>query len=232
MTSISKVVQVERVEDDLYISNGLKMAENARSIYGGLIVAQALMSALSSSVQDNCRLHSFHSYFVRPVRESVELKFKLIHVRDGQTFCLRKVVAEQADEVVFIAECSFANTFTSSSSISWQMPAIDRSVKYVEYKYNQADWISETTEGILERSKRLIARPFIAYDIVIERIKEDLSLDFVDWNTDLVYRFCVPDLESSRNLHQSVVGYVSDHLLLASALTLSSEPLGADSVCL
>lgn len=87
-----------------------------------------------------------------------------------------------------------------------------------------------TTERILERSKRLIARPFIAYDIAIERVKEDLSLDFVDWNTDLVYRFSVESLELNRHLHQSVVGYVSDHLLLASALTLSPESLSADNV--
>lgn len=129
--SIAEVVQVERVENDVFISTNLKMAEHARSIYGGLIVAQALMSALDSNDEENCRLHSFHSYFVRPVRENLDLNFKLVHVRDGQTFRVRQILAEQADEVVFIAECCFANTTSASSLISWQMSAIDRTIKYV-----------------------------------------------------------------------------------------------------
>jgi acyl-CoA thioesterase-2 len=75
-------------------------------LFGGMVAAQAVIAA-GRSVEPARRLHSLHSYFVRPGRHDVPLRFVVRRIRDGRTFTTRHVTAHQAGEAVFDLSASF-----------------------------------------------------------------------------------------------------------------------------
>ena len=74
-------------------------------VFGGLLAAQALMAA-GRTVADGMP-HSFHLYFVRGGRHGAPITWSVTHVRDGYSFALRHVVAEQAGLTILTATVSF-----------------------------------------------------------------------------------------------------------------------------
>lgn len=74
--------------------------------FGGQILGQAL-AALVCSVSKGRSLHSFHSYFLRPVRVERPLNFALAVVREGRSFTNKSLEATQDAKTVFTASASF-----------------------------------------------------------------------------------------------------------------------------
>ncbi len=74
--------------------------------YGGDMVAQATMSVLRSVAADR-GLHSMHSYFLRPVEISEQIRYEVETLRDGRSFSTRQVRAYQNDKVVYVGLASF-----------------------------------------------------------------------------------------------------------------------------
>jgi acyl-CoA thioesterase II len=75
-------------------------------VFGGQVAAQALIAAGRETPEDRV-VHSLHSYFIRPSLHSVPIEFRVEPVRDGTSFSVRRVVAEQAGEVIFFMSASF-----------------------------------------------------------------------------------------------------------------------------
>jgi len=76
------------------------------SLFGGLVAAQSLIAA-GRTVPAGA-LHSLHSYFLRPGRHGIPIRFSVDRVRDGRTFTTRQVAAQQASEIIFSLSVSFA----------------------------------------------------------------------------------------------------------------------------
>jgi acyl-CoA thioesterase-2 len=74
-------------------------------VYGGQVLGQAVMAA-GATVPER-RLHSLHSYFVRPGDPRLPIDYHVELVRDGGSFSVRRVVARQSDEVIFNMSASF-----------------------------------------------------------------------------------------------------------------------------
>lgn len=53
------------------------------------------------------RLHSLHSYFIRPGKPGVPLDLAVERTRDGRSFSTRRVVASQEGEPIFVLDSSF-----------------------------------------------------------------------------------------------------------------------------
>ncbi len=69
-------------------------SEGWRQIFGGQVLAQALLSA-SRTVDDARKPHSLHAYFLRPGDKAHPILFKVENLRDGKSFCTRRVTAVQ-----------------------------------------------------------------------------------------------------------------------------------------
>ena len=59
-------------------------------LFGGLLVAQAFMAAAQTS---SLKLHSLHSYFLRPARPNQPIHFKVSSIKEGRNFHVRLVEA-------------------------------------------------------------------------------------------------------------------------------------------
>lgn len=75
-------------------------------LYGGQIVAQALMAA-SQSVPEQFAVHSLHAYFIRRGDAQAPIRFEVDRIRDGRTFFTRRVVARQSTGAILNMSASF-----------------------------------------------------------------------------------------------------------------------------
>jgi acyl-CoA thioesterase-2 len=76
-------------------------------LYGGQIVAQALRAA-ASTVEDRFQVHSLRAYFIRAGDADEPVRYEVDRIRNGRSFCTRRVVARQAVGAILNLEASFS----------------------------------------------------------------------------------------------------------------------------
>lgn len=75
-------------------------------LYGGQIVAQALVAA-SRSVPVDMPVHSLRAYFIRRGDHDEPVRYEVDRIRDGRSFATRRVVARQAIGAILNLEASY-----------------------------------------------------------------------------------------------------------------------------
>ena len=76
--------------------------------FGGQVAAQALVAAGATVDDPRRRVHSLHSYFLRPGRTTDHIVYMVDRPRDGRAFSTRRVRAVQYGETIFTMSASFA----------------------------------------------------------------------------------------------------------------------------
>lgn len=89
-------------------------------VYGGLMLADALMAA-AATVPEGRRVHSVHSYYLRLGDPALETAYAVDRLRDTRTFSARMVRAEQAGKAINTAMFSFTAP-TLGFAHQWEMP--------------------------------------------------------------------------------------------------------------
>lgn len=100
---VVKTLTLEQIEVNLF--RGFNPAWGGPRIFGGQVIAQALMAAYST-VQDRF-CHSLQCYFIRPGDTSLPVLYEVEQSRDGKSFTTRRVKAIQKGEQIFNLNCSF-----------------------------------------------------------------------------------------------------------------------------
>ena len=75
-------------------------------LYGGQIVAQSLRAG-TYTVDPDFRVHSLHAYFIRSGDASEPIRFEVDRVRNGRSFCTRRVTARQSVGVILEMSASY-----------------------------------------------------------------------------------------------------------------------------
>ncbi|MEO0497885.1 MAG: acyl-CoA thioesterase II [Pseudomonadota bacterium] len=75
-------------------------------IYGGQVIAQALMAATRTVAPDR-QVHSLHAYFLRPGNPEVPIALEVDRLRDGGSFSARHVRASQDGRAILTMSASF-----------------------------------------------------------------------------------------------------------------------------
>ena len=89
---------------DQYLFQGQTNQLFGSHLFGGQILAQALIAASKTTDRP---AHSLHAYFIRSGRTDLPILFKVENLRDGSSFSARQVHALQDGEVIFSAMVSF-----------------------------------------------------------------------------------------------------------------------------
>ena len=74
--------------------------------YGGQVLAQALMAAYGT-VPEGRTAHSLHAYFLRAASTAGDIDYEVDNLRDGGSFSARQVSARQNGQVCFVMSASF-----------------------------------------------------------------------------------------------------------------------------
>jgi len=90
-------------------------------LYGGQIVAQALRAA-SATVAADLLPHSLRAYFIRRGDHEEPVRYEVDRIRNGRSFCTRRVVARQAIGAILNLEASFQRAEPSVDVETVTMP--------------------------------------------------------------------------------------------------------------
>ena len=104
VTDLRSLLSLEKVKPDAFLGAGPVLGWGR--IYGGQVVAQALMAACLT-VERRQRPQSLHAYFVRAGDEHATVLYEVERVRDSGSFGTRQVVAYQAGGAILNLIASF-----------------------------------------------------------------------------------------------------------------------------
>ncbi|KAL9562804.1 hypothetical protein ACKAV7_012990 [Fusarium commune] len=114
---IEDVVSLRSLKEDDCFTNrgGLNCPPWARGVYGGQIMAQALLAGYET-VKAEFVVHSIHCHFLKAVQPQTSVVHRVELVRDTRSFATRMIRAIQEDGLVFYATASFARSHTSQKN--------------------------------------------------------------------------------------------------------------------
>lgn len=98
------LLDLENLGSDRF--RGHSPASAGNHLYGGQVVAQALVAATRTVPADR-PAHSLHAYFVLAGDPKTPIDFAVERIRDGRSFTTRRCVAAQRGRTIFSLEASF-----------------------------------------------------------------------------------------------------------------------------
>jgi acyl-CoA thioesterase-2 len=104
---LRETLKLERLEVNLFRGTSPREGAHQHRIYGGQVIAQALLAAYETVEDRIC--HSLHCYFIHPGDPAVPIIFDVDRARDGRSFTTRRVIAIQHGRQIFNLACSFQN---------------------------------------------------------------------------------------------------------------------------
>jgi acyl-CoA thioesterase-2 len=105
--AIEKILDLEQLEVNIYRGSVFSPESgNFQRTFGGQVAGQSLVSAVRT-VEPNFLVHSLHGYFIRPGDSSAPTIFIVERLRDGGSFCTRRVNAIQYGQTIFSMSASF-----------------------------------------------------------------------------------------------------------------------------
>ena len=106
MNKLLQALSLEKLDKDLFRSILLWTPREARGTFGGQLVAHCVEAACQT-VDGSFACHSLHSNFLSGGNSQKPIYYRVRRLRDGKTFAVRSVTAQQDGAAIFIANVSF-----------------------------------------------------------------------------------------------------------------------------
>lgn len=212
VTTLPQVLRLKKLTEDLY--HGIHRATDEQRLYGGQVIGQGLMAAISS-VAPAYSAHSLHAYFLRAGNAALPVRYQVQNVRTGRSFCNRQVIARQEDAEILQMYVSFHAT-EDGPQHQIDMPPVPA-----------PDSLPSAAE--LWRQQAVAAgRPDVAfdeYDSYIDMRAVDAVNSFAQERKPPVQRSWLrikSQLPDDPSIHQCALAYLSDWSLM----DVSARPHG------
>lgn len=192
------VITPKRVGDYWFIGTSLKPQFR---LFGGQVVAQCLLAAYET-VEDHFTAHSMHCYFLRAGDASVPIELEVDPIRNGRSFCTRRVVARQRGEAIFNTSISY-HVEEEGMSHSLGMPDV--------ISPEEAIRLNAERDGLLPHS--LLDLFGVERERITERLPEAQEPVSQSW-----YRVIGP-FEGCLRTQQAALAMISDFSLYSTAFS-------------
>ena len=183
----------------------------AGRIYGGQVLAQALVAARRTIPQADREAHSLHAYFILEGDLAEPVTYFVDILRDGRSFVTRNVSALQHGRTIFTLSASFHRT---ESGLAHQLPMPD--VPPPEELRPDLELLREEAHRIPQR-----LRPVLTQDRPVDFRSVLEYRPFDPRPVPPVQRMWVRTLGALGDAavqHQAALAYASDYGVLATAL--------------
>jgi acyl-CoA thioesterase II len=198
--------QLERLEVNLF--RGESRDIGSPQVFGGQVLGQALMAAYSTI--EGRVVHSLHAYFLRRGDFNRPIVYQVDRSRDGQSFSSRRVIAIQNGEQIFTFSASFQEP-EDGLDHQVDMPQVPPPESLADSRLPPADVLERLPEKLrqfLARERPFELRRVEALDVYQSSAAAPLQN---------VWLRAVDRLPDDDRLHRSLLAYVSDYNLLATA---------------
>jgi acyl-CoA thioesterase-2 len=178
-------------------------------VFGGQVIGQALVAAVRTV--EHRRAHSLHAYFLLPGDPKVPLVYEVERIRDGRSFATRRVVAIQHGRAIFTMAVSFHadEPGLSHQAAMPDVPPPDELPDEAEMRARVLPMMPEPVRRYYERERPIELRP-VEFDRYLGRKIEDARCH--------VWIRATGRLPDDPAIHQCVLAYASDMMLLDSAM--------------
>lgn len=188
-------------------------------IFGGLVIAQALVAAMRTTA-DDLLPHSLHAYFILPGDPKLPIDYEVDNLRDGRSFATRRVVARQngqaGNQAIFALSASFHRR-EEGYEHQWPMPKVAPPETLLSER--------QIVEGFGDKLPESVRRYFLR-ERPIELRPTDLkryvggrpSAEDRERPTQNVWFRATGPIPDDPRLHLAVLAYASDMTLVDSAL--------------
>ncbi len=202
------LLDVEELDADLY--RGSQPPSGRGRVFGGQVIAQALMAATRSTEAGRVA-HSLHAYFMRPGDETIPIIYRVERDFDGRSFATRRIIAIQNGKPILNMAASF-HVPEKGMSHQAQMPDVpppDGLPTEVALMERHKDSLPEGMVRFLSRPRPIETRPVGDY------------VPFAPTKRDPVqhrwFRAAAP-LADDPLMHRAILAYASDMALLGTSL--------------
>jgi acyl-CoA thioesterase-2 len=203
-------LDLEKLEHNLF--RGRSPQDGWKRVFGGQVVAQALVAA-SRTVDAQDRLpHSMHAYFLLGGDPKAPIIYEVDRIRDGGSFTTRRVVAIQHGRAIFSMSVSFhkAEEGFEHQLTMPDVPAPESLPSEADVRKSLLENLPEAMRVFWERGRPIELRPVNIHRFLSTEIgKEPRQNIWIRANGRLPDDF---------RLHQCVLAYASDFSLLDTAL--------------
>jgi acyl-CoA thioesterase-2 len=203
------ILDLERLELNLF--RGRSPQVGWQRVFGGQVIGQALVAACRTVDVVGRPPHSLHAYFLLPGDPKVPIIYEVDRIRDGKSFTTRRVVAIQHGQAIYTMAVSFHRDEPGMSHQA-QMPAVPRPDELPdesEIKARVLPLMPDPVRRYYERERPIEWRP-----VELDRY---LGKRIADGRFHVWIR-ATGRLPDEPAIHQCVLAYASDMLLLDSAL--------------
>jgi len=204
---IIPLLDLEQIDNNLF--RGLSPEEPRPRVFGGQVVAQALVAAYRTV--SGRMAHSLHAYFLRPGDPSIPILYDVDRIRDGKSFTTRRVNAIQRGEAIFSMMVSF-QVHEKGLEHQRAMPSAP-----------DPETLPSGDEALAKMAERASGRERVILEAVktFARPIEERDVTPTDWvapvkreATNLVWMRANGTLPDDPIIHQCVAAYASDLSLL------------------
>lgn len=198
-------LEVERIDKYIFIG---KSPKNPPRVFGGQVLAQSLNAAIRT-VEEERLAHSMHAYFLRPGNPAKQIVYEVDPIRDGKSFTTRRVVAKQDGIAIFNTSVSF---HIDEPGLEHQFEPLQ--VTPPEELGSDFDYwkqLAKESDGKIPPPKAhsIERKPINRRDMMNPQPTEP---------EQQVWMRALGNLGDDPCKHQTVLAYISDYVLLGSAL--------------
>jgi len=217
-SDISSALDVEQLDLNLYRSRNLSLPFEARGVFGGQVISQALVAA-TRCVKPELTVHSLHAYFLLSASASTPLLYYVDRVRDGRSYSTRSVRAVQSGRTVFVMLCSFQIPELWQPSRQWPMPQAphpdecDSEVEHITRMAAEPDLTEEGRTRLLTYAKTRAESP-LSVKYAGQRIDEGRR-------TFLYWMKAKTAQRHPAAFQKCILAYISDTHLISAAINTS-----------
>jgi acyl-CoA thioesterase II len=202
------LLDLETLGEDRF--RGHSPASAGKHLYGGQVVAQALVAA-SRTVDADRPLHSLHAYFILAGDPEIPIDFAVDRIRDGKSFATRRCIASQRGQAIFSLAASYHRReegFTHAAAMP-ETPAPETLEPIHDLVERFRAFLPTPAANWMQRASALDMR-IVAPETLIAPHAGDQRI----W-----FRVQGP-LPSDQALHTEILAYLSDMTLLNTALVV------------
>lgn len=204
------ILDLEPIEVNLF--RGRSPQVGWQRVFGGQVIGQALVAACRTvdGIADRPP-HSLHAYFLLPGDPKVPIVYEVDRIRDGRSFTTRRIVAIQHGRAIFAMSASF-HRIEPGLRHQAEMPKVpgpEQLPSDVELRQRVSPMMPDPIRRYFERERPIELRP-----VEFERY---LGKKFLEGRFNVWIR-TTGALPESAAIHQCVLAYASDLMLLDAAL--------------
>ena len=202
LNTLIAALKLEQLDDTLFL--GRSCRQERTRIYGGEVMAQALFAG-QATVTDGKALHSMHAYFVRPGEPAHPIIYKVEIIRDGRSFCTRRITASQHDKAIYFCQASYQ---TPEEGFEHRRPAPPAPPPEQLEDDNLHTWQSSATEAV--QGWPILCRQVQGLPLVPRPEKAAPQ--------NSVWMKAAGPIGDDPHLHQQLLSFASDAYILGTAL--------------